>query len=115
MDALSIRLLALALSVGLLSCSAPQTYEAPTISTSESYTDVDDSLLSEGMSFDEVEARWGDTDCVYQVKVQDQFLDALGYGLHADSGEVIGLPDCRTAVVSLYFNDGRLTGWGEHE
>ncbi len=57
-----------------------------------------------GMDMNEVESRWGDTDCVYWHEETLRGYAALGYGIDPGSGEVVGLPDCRNARLALYFD-----------
>lgn len=76
---------------------------------------ADDALLSEGMTFEEVEARWGDTDCIYEIKVANRVGDGWGYGMDPSTGEVVGIEDCRQAKVGLVFEHGLLVAWGETE
>ena len=57
-----------------------------------------------GMDMNEVESRWGDTDCVYWYEEGFRGYAALGYGIDPGSGEVVGVPDCRNVKVALYFD-----------
>lgn len=75
----------------------------------------DESTLYVGMTFDEVEQRWGDTDCLYEVVANGETFDALGYARDARTDEVVGLETCHNATVSLFFRDAQLVAWGEAE
>lgn len=71
--------------------------------------------LQIGMSLDEVEDRWGETDCIFRDVIQGHGVDAWGYGLDGATGEVTGIPDCENARVILYFASERLAAWSEVE
>lgn len=104
------RWLAVTAAVTISACAPPQmaSYSAPP-------QQDDDSALVVGMTLDQVEDRWGDTDCVYERTIEGQTLDAIAYGLDASTSEVVGIPDCSQARVTLLFSDGRLIAWGEYQ
>jgi len=94
--------------------ATPPQPQSPPASALREMDSLDDATLTTGMTFDDVEARWGDTDCIYQTTVSDQALDGWGYRVDVQSGEVVGLEDCRSVGISLFFSEGRLVAWGEH-
>jgi hypothetical protein len=69
--------------------------------------------LVPGMTLDQVQARWGDTDCFFVAEWGGRRFLAAGYGLDPASGEVQGLGSCEATHLALYFDEDRLAFWGE--
>jgi len=72
-----------------------------------------DADVAPGMTIEQVEARWGDTDCFFSVELDGRRYLAAGYGLDARTGEVRGVAGCDATRLALYFEGGRLALWGE--
>lgn len=100
------RVMAALLAFTLTSCGTPRDHMP---------TQPGDSEVSVGMTFDQVEQTWGETDCIFQDVYNGKEVDAWGYGLDSVSGEIVGLPDCREVRIVLYFSNERVITWTEAE
>ncbi len=97
------------------SASPPQEITGQSTTPSETLFAAEDGQLTVGMTLDEVEQSWGDTDCIFEVSVDGRSFDAWGYAHARDTGEVVGTQDCRSATVALYFEDSRLHSWAQYQ
>lgn len=104
------RCIAALLAVGLLGGASPAPAKAPVADVLADKTE-----LRIAMSMREVARRWGKTGCLFRDIFQEQPVEAWGYGLHTDTGAVVGLADCERVSVVLYFSRGKLIGWAEAE
>jgi hypothetical protein len=110
----TLALVLAAVVAGLVASAAGCMPPSRQLDTTSMVAAADDSLVYAGMTVDDVEERWGDTDCIYESVVEGYALDVLGYGIAAN-GEVVGIENCTAASVALFFHSGRLVAWGEYE
>lgn len=68
-----------------------------------------------GMTPEHVEQAWGETECAFQDTFEGRVAEAWGYGRDAQTGQLIGITDCRQAVLVVYFVNGTVAGWASRE
>lgn len=68
-----------------------------------------------GMAPEHVEQAWGETDCAFKDKFEGHFAEAWGYGRDPRTGQLVGIMDCKRAVLVVYFVDGKVAGWASRE